>query len=191
MAFDVKNAKVEADGTLVDKSGNKIAVGTKGYVLIKARVKSGGTFTRKKKSKADFKSDLENKRVGTFKWYKGVFGMKGYTINKSGYNAITQSIIAGNLNLAKVYEVMVTYKKKCVSSTIIDVSNGKKTKESEAILKREANKELRAKEKETRNNKKLAEKNAKFEKQIREIEAKKSKLLAQQDAKIIALKKSM
>lgn len=189
--FNSKQAKVKEDGTLEDVSGNTIKVGDKGYYLFKARVEKGGVFTRKVRTSADYEKELAKRTPLSFRWFKALLGKKNLSIDRNGYKAVIESIVAGTFNISKVYEVLVKYKKKTVNATVVNVADGKETDFTKAILEREARKEANEKARAEKKAQKIAEKRAKLEKSIAEKQAKIQKMIAVEEAKVEAMKKSL
>lgn len=183
MAFNIKTAKINEDGSLTDGT-NTITENDKGYHLLKARINAGGSFTRVKKTKEQLKEELGRRTVGTFRWFKITMQLQGYDIDKSGYKAIMKAISEGKFSMEKAIETLKEYNNKTITEAIVDISLGKKTEKTEKRLALLKAKEERKKQISENKQKKIAEKIAKQEKAIADRKARDEKKIAEKQAKL-------
>ena len=169
--FNYKNAKVEADGTVTD-GVTSFQPNQPGYHLVKARVDAGGTFTRKVKTTADYKAELGKRTPGTFKWVRAKLKVAGFTIDKSGYNAILEDLVT--IAKEKYQPTLKAFNMKVISQDVVDMSNGIETAKTKAKLEAEKVKQERkdqlAAAKKAKEEEKIAKMKARLEAQKKKLQ---------------------
>lgn len=184
MVFDIKNAKVNEDGSITDGNTTK-KEGDAGFHLIKSRILKGNVSTARNNYTVEQLKEMRDKKTPmTFNWLKLTMKINGYSLNRSGFEAIKEAIMNMNFNMVDLMETMKNEKSKTVTKNMVDISLGKETEATKKRLEIKRRKEERAKEIAERKERKAQEKAERLQKRIDEQRARKQAQIAKTEAKL-------